>query len=94
MSVPPQHIYVHFPKLDVFLEASDLAAAQQRVKSMFPTAAFSDWQRVGEAAVMVAWADLGRKFRHLLGEESQLSEPDAFVVCHDDCATAAGRMAP
>jgi hypothetical protein len=94
MPEPPQHIYVHFPKLDVFLEATDVAAAQQRVKSTFPAAAFSDWQRVGEASVMVAWADLGRKFRHLLGEESPLSEPDAFVVCQADCTAAAGRLAP
>jgi hypothetical protein len=79
-----RHVYVHFPKLDLLLEAADVAAAEQRVKAIFPAAAFSDWQNVGEADVMVAWANIGRQFRHLLGEETGMAEPDAFVLCQEE----------
>ena len=78
-----RQVYVHFPKLDLFLEAADVAAAEQRVKSIYPTASFSEWQSVDEAEVMVAWADLGGQFRHLMGEDSGVAEPDAFVVCQE-----------
>ena len=78
-----KHIYVHFPKLDVFYEEMDISMAERRIKGEFPRAAFSDWQQIGEADILVAWADMGRKFRHLLGEESTLAKPDAFVLCQD-----------
>lgn len=78
-----KHVYVHFPKLDIFLEEPSVAAAAERIRQEYPAAAFSDWQRIGEAEIQVAWADVGRQFRHLMGEDSRLAEPDAFVLCQD-----------
>ena len=74
-------VYVHFSRLDGFVETRDVASAKECIRKMYPEAVFSSWQSVGDAEVIVAWADPERKIQHLLGEESGKTEPDAYVIC-------------
>jgi hypothetical protein len=74
-------VYVHFARLDGFIEATDVASAKECIREMYPEAVFSSRQFVGDADVIVAWADPERRMRHLTGEETGNAEPDAYVIC-------------
>jgi hypothetical protein len=74
-------VYVHFARLDGFIETADVASAKECIREMYPNAVFSSRQFVGDADVIVAWADPERRMRHLMGEDTGKAEPDAYVIC-------------